>query len=281
MQKLRDRTQSTGFKIIVAVLVFTLAFFGFGAFNVFAPGDPEIASVNGEEITLTMVQTETDRQRRRIMLQFGDQLDPDAIDPLALQESALEQLIARKLLEQAVDDLGLQASRSQVDEVVTSDPNFQIDGRFNESLYKRTVSAIGYSAPQYLEETATQLSLNQLREAVFDTALLPLGETRLLNSLLNQQRDIAYLAFTVEHFSRGIEIARDEIQIYFDEHTAEFHDRGGSRCRLPGTVLAIAARRSGYRYRRGDLAWRVRGRQGDRRRRRRAKQFAHPVAHHR
>ena len=222
LQKLRDRTQSTGFKIIVAVLVFTLAFFGFGAFNVFAPGDPEIASVNGEEITLTMVQTETDRQRRRIMLQFGDQLDPDAIDPLALQESALEQLIARKLLEQAVDDLGLQASRSQVDEVVTSDPNFQIDGRFNESLYKRTVSAIGYSAPQYLEETATQLSLNQLREAVFDTALLPLGETRLLNSLLNQQRDIAYLAFTVEHFSRGIEIARDEIQIYFDEHTAEF-----------------------------------------------------------
>lgn len=222
LQKLRDQTQSMGFKIIIAVLVFALAFFGFGAFNVFAPGDPEIASVNSEEITLSMVETETERQRRRIMLQFGDDLDPNAIDPLALQESALEQLIARALLEQAVDDLGLQASRSQVDEVLSGDPNFQIDGKFNENLYRRGVSALGYTAPQYLEEMAALLSLNQLRAAVLDTAVVPLGETRLLNGLMNQRRDIAYLAFTVAHFSDGVEIAHDEIQTYYDEHQAEF-----------------------------------------------------------
>ena len=222
LQKLRDQTQSAGFKVIVAVLVFALAFFGFGAFNVFAPGDPEIASVNGEEITLGMVETETERQRRRIMLQFGDELDPNAIDPLALQQSALEQLIARTLLQQAVDDLGLQASQIQVDEVVTGDPNFQIDGKFNENLYKRGVSALGYTASQYLEEMAGLLSLNQLREAVFDSAILPLWETRLLNGLMNQRRDIAYLAFTVEHFSAGVEVAQEEIQTYYDEHQAEF-----------------------------------------------------------
>ena len=222
LQKLRDRTQSMGFKIIVAALVFALAFFGFGAFNVFAPGDPEIASVNGDGITRGMVEVETERQRRRIMLQLGDEADPEAIDQLALQQASLEQLIVRKLLDQAIDELGLQASKSQVDEIVAGDPNFQVDGRFNENLYRRGVSALGYSAPEYLEEMGALLRVNQLRQAVAETAVLPLWETRLLNALMNQRRDIAYLPFTVEHFSAGVEIAPEEILTYYDEHQAEF-----------------------------------------------------------
>ena len=222
LQKLRDRTQSMGFKIIVAALVFALAFFGFGAFNVFAPGDPEIASVNGDEITRGMVEVETERQRRRIMLQLGDEADPEAIDQLALQQASLEQLIVRKLLDQAIDELGLQASKSQVDDIVAGDPNFQVDGRFNENLYRRGVSALGYSAPEYLEEMGALLRVNQLRQAVTETAVLPLWETRLLNALMNQSRDIAYLPFTVEHFSAGVEIAPEEILTYYDEHQAEF-----------------------------------------------------------
>ena len=222
LQKLRDRTQSLGFKIIVAALVFALAFFGFGAFNVFAPGDPEIASVNGDGITRGMLEVETERQRRRIMLQLGDEVGPDAIDPLALQQAALEQLIVRSLLEQATDDLGLRASQAQVDETVASDPNFQVDGRFNESLYRRGISALGYSAPEYLQEMAALLRVNQLHQAVVETAVLPLWETRLLTGLMNQRRDIAYLPFTVEHFSAGVAIEPDEVRTYYDEHTAEF-----------------------------------------------------------
>ena len=222
LQKLRDRTQSLGFKIIVAALVFALAFFGFGAFNVFAPGDPEVASVNGDGITRGMLEVETERQRRRIMLQLGDEVGPDAIDPLALQQAALEQLIVRSLLEQATDDLGLRASQAQVDETVASDPNFQVDGRFNESLYRRGISALGYSAPEYLQEMAALLRVNQLHQAVVETAVLPLWETRLLTGLMNQRRDIAYLPFTVEHFSAGVAIEPGEVRTYYDEHTAEF-----------------------------------------------------------
>ena len=222
LQQLRNQTQSFGFKIIVGVLVFALAFFGFGAFNVFAPGDPEVASVNGQEITRGMVEVESERQRRRLLLQFGDDVDPEAIDPLALQQAAVEQLIVRSLLDQATGDLGLQASQGQVDEIVTSDPNFQVDGRFNENLYRRGVSALGYSAPEYLEEVAAILRLDQLRQAVADTAALPLWQTRLLNGLMNQQRDIAYLPFTVEKFSEGIEVGADEARTHYEEHTAEF-----------------------------------------------------------
>ena len=51
LQKLRDQTQSFGFKVLAGVMIFVLAVFGFGAFNLFVNSDPEVASVNGEEIT--------------------------------------------------------------------------------------------------------------------------------------------------------------------------------------------------------------------------------------
>ncbi len=222
LQKLRDRTQSTGFKIIVAALVFALAFFGFGAINVFAPGDPEIASVNGEEITQGMVTVESERQRRRIMLQAGDEFDPESIDPLALQAAVLEQLISRKLLDQASAALGLTVSRAQVDQLIVENPNFQVDGTFSEALYRRGVAALGYSTAEYVEETAAMLSLNQLQSAIGETAVVPLWETRLLNGLMNQRRDIAYLPFTVERFSEGVQITPEQLETYYLEHEAEF-----------------------------------------------------------
>ena len=220
--KLRERTQSLGFKIVVGALVFALAFFGFGAFNVFAPGDPEVASVNGDGITRGRLEVESERQRRRLLMQYGDELDREAIDPLALQQATLEQLIDRTLLEQTIDELGLQSSRAQVDDTVTSDPNFQVDGRFDENLYRRVVSALGFSALEYVEEVAALLRVNQLRQAVSESALVPLWETRLLTGLMNQRRDIAYLPFTVERFSEGVEIEPDAARIHYDEHTAEF-----------------------------------------------------------
>ena len=53
-----------------------------------------------------------------MLMRFGEQLDPNLIDPALLQASVLEQLIGRALLRQAIDDLNIMASPSQIDELV-------------------------------------------------------------------------------------------------------------------------------------------------------------------
>ena len=220
LQKLRDRTQGAGFKIIVFLLVIALAFFGFGAFNVFAPGDPEIASVNGEEITRGMLEVEAERERRRQLMQSAEGETPD-IDPLALQGMALERLISRALLEQAVDDLDLEVSRAQTDRAIVENPNFQVEGEFNENLYRRGVQALGFTPAAYQEAMSSQLALEQLQNALASTAAPTRWETRLLGRLLNQRRDIAYLPFTVERFSRIVSATDAEIEAYYQDHQAQ------------------------------------------------------------
>jgi len=167
--KLRDQTQSTGFKIIVAVLVFALAFFGFGAFNVFAPGDPAVASVNGRDITQGALLAETEREKRMLL---AEGRESDSLDPLRLQSNALERLIAQALIDEIIEDLELATSRSRIDGAVVAEPNFQIDGRFNGDLYRRSLSAMGFSPTEYMAALSKQLSSEQLQSAVSDTAFL-------------------------------------------------------------------------------------------------------------
>ncbi|MYH15461.1 MAG: hypothetical protein F4149_09830 [Gammaproteobacteria bacterium] len=218
LQRLRDQTQSTGFKIIVAVLVFALAFFGFGAFNVFAPGDPTVASVNGDDITQGALLQETEREKRFLLVEGGESAD---LDPLGMQSRALERLITRSLLEQIVDDLDLTAAPSRVNAAVVADPGFQIDGQFNEDIYRRGLSAMGFTPTEYMAALSKQMSSDQLQRAIADSVFATDWETRSFARLMGQRRDLAWLPFTVTHFSEGVAVDAAEVETYYHEHQTE------------------------------------------------------------
>ncbi|MYG12428.1 MAG: hypothetical protein F4171_06475, partial [Gammaproteobacteria bacterium] len=218
LQRLRDQTQSTGFKIIVAVLVFALAFFGFGAFNVFAPGDPTVASVNGDDITQGALLQETEREKRFLLVEGGESAN---LDPLGMQSRALERLITRSLLEQIVDDLDLTAAPSRVNAAVVADPGFQIDGQFNEDIYRRGLSAMGFTPTEYMAALSKQMSSDQLQRAIADSVFATDWETRSFARLMGQKRDLAWLPFTVTHFSEGVAVDAAEVETYYHEHQTE------------------------------------------------------------
>ena len=218
LQKLRDQTQSTGFKIIVAMLVFALAFFGFGAFNVFAPGDPSVASVNGDDITQGELLAETEREKRFLLVEGGDAAN---LDPLEMQTRALERLINRTLLQQIVEDLDLTAAPARVDAAVVADAGFQIDGQFNSDIYRRALSAMGFTPTEYLAALGKQMSSEQLQRAIAGTVFATDWETRSFARLMGQKRDLAWLPFTVTHFSEGVAVDAAAVETYYQEHQSE------------------------------------------------------------
>lgn len=222
LQKLRDQTQSLAFKVLVAILVFVLAVFGFGAFNLFITGEPEVASVNREGITERALATETERERRRIAAQLGDQFDSDLIDPIRLQNSVLERMIARAVLGQAADDLGVGVSRAQIDQVVVSNSAFQVGGVFSPELYRQAVQSLGYTPPMFLEETGRLMALEQLQNAVMESALLTDREVNVHARLLAQRRDVAYLPFQIERFRSESNVTDEDVALRYQEDEARY-----------------------------------------------------------
>ena len=83
LQELRNQTQSLGFKILAGAIIVVLTLFGFGATNLFLASDPTIAAVGDYEITEAVIERETERERRKLLFQMGEDFDPNSIDPVS------------------------------------------------------------------------------------------------------------------------------------------------------------------------------------------------------
>ncbi|MBX3706871.1 MAG: SurA N-terminal domain-containing protein [Pseudomonadales bacterium] len=222
LQKMRAQTQSLAFKVLVGIIIFVLAVFGFGAFNLFGSGDPDIARVNGDSITQGMVTAEAERERRRLAAQLGADFDPGMIDPVRLQNLVVEQMIARTLMKQAADDLGLTAGDAEVARVIRRDPNFQVDGVFQESRYRLVAQGMGYTPQGFIEETREILTLGQLQNGVVGTALATERDVQNHARLLGQRRDLAYLPFTLERFAAEVEVSDDDVALRYEENRLDY-----------------------------------------------------------
>ncbi len=218
LQKMRDNTQSLGFKILVGAIIFVLAIFGFGAFNLFLNPDPEIASVNGDEITQSELQAETERARVRLLNQLGEGADPAAIDTLQLQGQVLDQLINRRLMQQAADQLSLATSKKRADKQIIENPGFQVEGRFDEELYLRVLRQFGYTPAAFSALARQDMAVEQLQSGITESAVVPTWQLRWLVELMQQKRDLAYLALTPEYFAERAEVTEEELNQHYDDN---------------------------------------------------------------
>lgn len=218
LQKMRDGAQSLGAKIMVAIIAFVLTAFGFGAFNLFPVGENVAATVNGEEITEAFLENETERRLRVVLADLGEDVDPALIDREELRRTTLDTLINRTLLLQLADDLDLAVARSELDREITSMPEFQVDGVFDEGQFRSVLASAGFSPASFLDDQERNVRLNQLAGAVQGTAVVTDREVRDASRVLGQSRDIAYLEFAADGFTEGIEIPDDEVERYYDEN---------------------------------------------------------------
>ena len=88
LQNLRDSLQGTLAKVIVAIIAIPFVAFGIDAF--FTGGTPDVAIVNGAEITEPELLQALELQRRRLINQAGDEFDATLLDDALLRGPVLE-----------------------------------------------------------------------------------------------------------------------------------------------------------------------------------------------
>ncbi|NOX49000.1 MAG: hypothetical protein GXP16_00475 [Gammaproteobacteria bacterium] len=222
LQKLRDQTQGIGFRILVGAIILVLVLFGFGASNIFLGADPEIASVGDFEITQSVLGVETERERRRVLAQMGEDFDPSNIDKLQLQQYALQQLINRHVLYQTADDLGVGVPPDTVNKTLLESEVYKVDGQFNEAVYRQQLQLLGFTPVDFVVEFTHALSSEQLRGGIIDTSFMPDWELKEIVRVLNQKRDLAYLPLSIETFSNRVTVTDEEIELRYHEDQTQY-----------------------------------------------------------
>ena len=222
LQKLRDQTQSTGFKILVGAIIVVLTLFGFGATNLFMAGDPEIAKVGDYSITQGLLGSEIERERRRILGQMGPDFDESSIDPLQLSDYVTQQVINRQIAYQTARQLGIEIPPEVVNRELSTSEAYQVDGQFSEAVYRQYLNMMGYAPVAFLEEYTSALSSETVRAGVMETVAMTDWEVGETVRVFNQTRDFAYLPLNVATYLADVSVTDDEIATRYDEESSAY-----------------------------------------------------------
>lgn len=217
--KMRAKAQGVFAKVLAGIIVFVLAVFGFGAFDLFSVSEPVAATVNGADITQRSLELETSRQRLAQRSQFPEDVPDELIEQLVNRQAVLQMLVDRALLDQGADDLGLSIAEDAVQaqirrEVGVTDP----------ATYRNLLANQGYTPSSFQDAMAAAATRRQFDSAVAQTSFATKRESRFMARLQAQKRDVAWLHYDVE----GLKVvgvvppSEDLIDAYYAKYADDF-----------------------------------------------------------
>lgn len=216
LQSIRDNSQGLVAKIIIGFIIGLMALFGAESIVGGLFGGNNVASVNGEDIT----EQELAVSLQNLMASLGAGVAD--FDEQLLRDVALQQLIEDKLLTQAAENAGLVISSTSIDREIVNTPQFQINGRFDEDLARRTMAAQGFSSQTYRAALAQQMTMGQLANAYSATSFVTEADIARLASLEMQSRDFRYVSIPLGTRTLGEAIAEEDLQAYYDNNPEQF-----------------------------------------------------------
>ena len=221
LQDIRDNAQSTIAKVIVGLLIISLSIWGMDAIIGGFTGEPEVATVNGQDITerefLRTVQMES--QQRLMQMENPDQslLDEDQI-----RRDVLDALIREAVLTQDAQSQGLELTEADIDALIRQMPQFQVDGRYSPERVSATLRSLGMGSAEFRASMAKNYVVNQIRAAIAQTGVVAPENAAHLLAIQNQTRDFRVLTLDGSSVQDQVDVTEADVQAYYDENRDQF-----------------------------------------------------------
>lgn len=198
---IRANAQSWGVKLAFGIIIVVFVFWGIGGRS-----SPRgiVATVNDRNIT--------ELEFRQVYAQMEQNIrnsipgaTPEMLQSLGLEQSALQTLVMRKLLEAEAERLGVEISPYELRRVVESMPYFlDQDGAFSADLYLTTLQNSGQSAAQFEDNLRRDMLPEKMQALLSAGAYAPPQSVRNIYDYQQERRKVNYVLFPAEkHMSRA------------------------------------------------------------------------------
>lgn len=221
LQDIRENAQGTIAKIIIGLLIVSLSIWGMDAIVGGFSGEPEVATVNGEDITerefLRVVQMESQRRLSRM-----ETPDPSMLNEDQIRTDVLDSLIQEQVLIQDANAQGLELNDADIDALITQMPQFQVDGQFNRDRFVSTVRNMGMGVGEFREAMRKQYVVNQIRAGIVQSGLVADENAEQLLQIQNQTRSFRVLDIPASSVADSISVTDADIETFYEENSGAF-----------------------------------------------------------
>ncbi|WP_198262743.1 peptidylprolyl isomerase [sulfur-oxidizing endosymbiont of Gigantopelta aegis] len=210
------RERATGWFAWVIVILISIPFALWGINSYITPdSSPAVANVGDYKISVQEFQNAVQRESKELR----GKIDNDAF----IKKIVLEKLINNRALISYLQASGLSISKEQIDAYVRVDTNFQLDGRFSEDLYNRSLPS-AYSKSNYRNSVATDLLLRQFSDGIVSSSFVSDQEVERVIQLVKQKRDISYAVLKAENFKDAVKVSEEEIKTFYQNFQKQFEN---------------------------------------------------------
>lgn len=214
--------------ILLLLILPSFVFFGVEGYSSFMASEPEIATVDGEPITLGELNRARAAQLEQYRNMLGGQFDPTMLDTPQFREQVLNGLIDQRVVTAAAQHGRYSVSDETLRRTIASIPAVQQDGQFSSERYRQVLAAQGMTPAQFEAGLRRDLVLAQVLQPIGVSARVPTEVANRIFSLLTEQRSVSRQQFKMDAYTADQKVSEADVKAWYDANQA--------RLRVPESV---------------------------------------------
>ncbi|WP_109439887.1 SurA N-terminal domain-containing protein [Acinetobacter haemolyticus] len=177
-------------------------------------------SVNGQDISNKELESAIKNYKDQYLgLVQGDE---SLLNLSAIQERAMDALVARSLLSQQAEKLGISLSDAQLEQMLAQQPSFQQNGQFSQQLYENYLRSVGLTNQALISSLRQDHALKMISSSLMENALVSKSDLQQLANLQTEQRTLHLASIKLDEYKKGVTASNQEITDYYNKHKNEF-----------------------------------------------------------
>ena len=218
LQTIRDKI--TGGVLAIALLGSIAVVFVFWGIDFKNTQRTYAAQVDGERISIEAVQSAWQRRQSDLQRMLRGELPPDMVK--SQQAMVLDQFVEERLLKQRAERFGYRVTDQELARRVMERPEFLVDGKFSKDRYNALLAASGLTEIGWEAQLHDALLIDQLRNAVIESAFVVPYELDRSYAIERQEREIDYALIAAADFAGSTTITDEQVKKWYDENRQSY-----------------------------------------------------------
>src|SRR5574344_2528274 len=157
-------------KVLLVLFLTPLALVGIEGYFSGGQSEDTAQTVNGQQISKRELDNLTNSLKEQYLAYTNG--DETLLNQNYIQNKAKDTLVARTLLLQQTEHLGISLSDAQIEQMIAQQPSFQENSQFSEALYANYLRSVGMSSQALIQNLRQDHALKMLSNAFLNHALV-------------------------------------------------------------------------------------------------------------
>jgi len=219
LSSIKNKTKGWLAYVIVGLITIPFALFGINEYFTGA-SNVVVASIDDDEISKEEFLAEFNPQKRRLQQQLAEQYDSEF--DTVLKQSIINQMIDRRLLDQLAQRMSHATTTAELNTVIQANDLFHEQGRFSIDTYKQLLRLNGYTPAKYELIKSKELTQNQIKYNLLDSAFMLPSELSRLQQLNDQQRQFNFIQLNANAYTDKVKVDEKSVQDFYNNQKESF-----------------------------------------------------------